>query len=143
MTRGYMPPGVGAESARKTFSRVRVRVTRSTDRAFLAELPDGREIWIPDSQVDGVVPGLGTSAVVLVADWLLEREGVDPLSDDSDDAEDEVVVFRCRPRQPARRVLHATFGDGALVEDKGDRVVVDFPAPHGRKTMLKAKVQIQ
>lgn len=55
--------------------------------------------------------------------------------------EPRFTIFRCRPKPRSTMVAHATFGVGTLIEDRGDRVVVDFPG--GRKTVLKDRVTIE
>lgn len=131
-----------------TYSRIRVHVMRASTKALLVELSDGRETWVPISAIDGAAPRVGSMAVVEVADWLLEDRGIDPLGDEDDTEPGEerapIVAFACRPKPTTRRVAHDTFGEGVIVSDVAGhppRVVVEFKPPHGRKTILSAKLR--
>lgn len=87
----------------------------------------------------GEIPDDGKHGPLVVRGWWAATRGLE--SDDAEsEGEDSIVVFRCRRTAPQRDVDHPTFGTGKLVEDRGDRVVVDFPKPHGRKTMLRRSV---
>lgn len=120
---------------------------QQTDRAVLLRLPHNanREVWIPLSQLDEDPPPPDRRGVVTLPAWLCDREGIDADPEDDDEGDDPIVVFSCRPvarPRPVRKVISPAFGEGVLVDEQPDRVVVDFPAPHGRKTMLRSKVQI-
>lgn len=54
-----------------------VRCTRETPKALLVVLEDGREEWIPKSQVteDSEVYGEGHHGTLVVTSWLAEQRG--------------------------------------------------------------------
>lgn len=61
---------------------VTLSITRATDKAVMAELagPDStiRELWIPRSQIDdGDEVEVGLNQDLEIAQWLVEKEGLD------------------------------------------------------------------
>lgn len=119
-----------------------------TDKAALFERRDGSEVWVPLSAIVGDdAPARGERGDVTVAGWLADERGMEP--DELEVIDDNLphpggTVFSCGrdAGRPRRRVSSPAFGDGLLVEERGDRVVADFPAPHGRKTVLRSKVTL-
>lgn len=54
------------------------RCIKATARAILCVLDDGREIWIPQSQVDAdsEVFAEGDEGKLVISDWFAEKEGL-------------------------------------------------------------------
>lgn len=109
-----------------------------TDKAILLQRRDGAEVWVPLSQVLNDPPELDEEGDVLIAGWFAHKESLQP---DPPGVSRRVVAFSCRPIAQPRTVTSAAFGKGQLVEDKGDRVVADFPG-HGRKTLLRSRCEV-
>ena len=118
---------------------ISVVVVRRTDRAVCVERRGGEELWVPLSVCVEDPPAVGRRGDLVVKGWWAHQHGLEP------DGDDPVVVFNCRAERAVRlrSAEHAAFGTGLVVEDRGDRVVVDFPKPHGRKTVLKDRVVIR
>ena len=118
---------------------ISVVVVRRTDRAVCVERRGGEELWVPLSVCVEDPPADGRRGDLVVKGWWAHQHGLEP------DGDDPVVVFNCRAERAVRlrSAEHAAFGTGLVVEDRGDRVVVDFPKPHGRKTVLKDRVVIR
>ena len=120
-------------------AKISVVTRRRTDKAVCVERRDGEELWVPLSVCVEDPPAVGRRGDLVVKGWWAHQHGLEP------DGDDPVVVFNCRAERAVRlrSAEHAAFGTGLVVEDRGDRVVVDFPKPHGRKTVLKDRVVIR
>jgi hypothetical protein len=115
-------------SEREDYTPVWIDEVRArTDGAVLCAV-DGREIWIPLSNVedaDVTIPG-----VMQVRSWLArkenlpEHEGDDPLPNPSG----PITMFVCRPKQDPGlgQVTTKAFGRGTLLRIEGDKSVVRF-----------------
>ncbi|MDC0666261.1 hypothetical protein [Nannocystis radixulma] len=102
------------------------------------ELPRGLEKWLADGPMDGLW------------DMLCELDLVDPDAGEPvpsharPDAAPALVPRLVRPvvaaAAAARRVQHPKFGAGRVLQELGDgdarKLVVDFGAPHGVRTLL-------
>lgn len=112
------------------YRQVQAYVVHKTDSAILIRTDDARDTWVPLSQLDQDedVPDVGDSAVVHVAEWLAERESLEPLDDGS------VHALLRRPKPQTRRVHHAKLGDGVEVAVEGEKSVVMFGTD--RRTIL-------
>ena len=120
-------------------AKISVVTRRRTDKAVCVERRDGEELWVPLSVCVEDPPAVGRRGDLVVKGWWAHQHGLEP------DGDDPVVVFNCRAERAVRlrSAEHAAFGTGLVVEDRGDRVVVDFPKPYGRKTVLKDRVVIR
>ena len=62
-------------SARSSVEITIARIAHETVDAMLVETQDGREVWLPFSQVDKIERRPGNGIVkILVADWLARKE---------------------------------------------------------------------
>ena len=126
-------------------AKISVVTRRRTDKAVCVERRDGEELWVPLSVCVEDPPADGRRGVLVVKGWWAHQHGLEPDEPAEDEGDDPIVVFNCRAERAVRlrSAEHAAFGTGLVVEDRGDRVVVDFPKPHGRKTVLKDRVVIR
>lgn len=103
-------------------------VTTRTDKAVLCGFADGREVWIPLSQIDGEEDF--ESGPVDVAEWLVEQESLPLFEGDVADARRTSAPRRERTIASLADlgpVTTAAFGRGRLVRVDGDKSVVRFP----------------
>lgn len=127
---------------------ISVVVTRATDKAVCVERRDGEELWVPLSVCCDDPPARGQRGELRLKGWWAHERGLEsdaPDEGDEQDDEDPILAFSCPPPRraaPRRQVRSPAFGLGVLVEERGDRVVADFPPPHGRKTVLRARVEV-
>lgn len=49
-------------------------IVHETDAAILVRLMDGREVWLPLSQVNRIVRRPTGDAVLTVSDWIADKE---------------------------------------------------------------------
>jgi hypothetical protein len=107
-------------------------VVARTDKAVLCSF-DGKEVWVPLSQIDGEEDF--ESGPIDVAAWFAEREELQPA--DGDDAARPSAgrsVSAGSPRPRSRipdsdlgPVTTAAFGRGRLIRVEGEKSVVKFP----------------
>lgn len=99
-------------------------VTR-TDKAVLCAFADGREVWIPLSQIDE--DDNFEDGPVDVAEWLVEQESL-PLFEGERRDHRHATKRPLAGREPSiGRVRTAAFGVGDLIRVEGDKCVVRFP----------------
>lgn len=129
-------------------------VVRTTDKALLIRLGDDREVWAPRRAIvtedgDGLDVGEGYVGTFEAALWWAVQEGITESSPAELDAVrdmaasirsvKQVAAQAQRPR--AQRARHESFGEGDVLEFKGDKVVVRFPT-FGVRTLLRSRVTI-
>lgn len=52
----------------------------------------------------------------------------------------EPTLVECN--RPKIKVKHPRFGEGTLLAERGDKVEVEFPPPHGRKVLVRHVVEV-
>lgn len=117
-------------------------VEARTDKAVLLRLRGERAaVWCPLTAIVSVdeLPRVDDSGPVAIAAWLAKREGIEP----EPDAETATAGHAPKPKGPPKIARSAAFGEGRVVEERGDRVVVDFGPPHGRRTVLRDRLVIR
>jgi len=112
-------------------AKISVVTRRRTDKAVCVERRDGEELWVPLSVCIEDPPADGHRGDLVVKGWWAHERGLEP---DEDEGDDPIVVFNCRAERAVRlrSAEHTVFGTGLVVEDRGDRVVADFPKPQDR-----------
>ena len=50
-----------------------VTVVKTTAKAILCDLEDGRRLWLPRSQIRGAIPWVGERGEIEITEWLVSK----------------------------------------------------------------------
>lgn len=112
-------------------------IVHRTDLAVLVAVED-REVWIPKSlfSEDHDIPEVGEGGTIWIAKWRAVEEGFEFI-----DEQLHPLLRKDKHRFVGAKVTHKVFGEGKVDDVQGDKVVVIFGAPHGKKTIIARCVE--